>query len=51
VSIRERSTSLAAGEAVLAGWEGTALQVAYAAGSIVGIVLGIVRFEARSSKR
>ena len=38
----QRSTLLAAGEAALAGWEGTAFQVAYVTGSIVGIVLGIV---------
>jgi Domain of unknown function (DUF4386) len=37
-----RSTFLAAGEAVLATWEGTAFQIYYLLGSIAGIVIGAV---------
>jgi hypothetical protein len=37
-----RSTFLAAGEAMLATWEGTAFQVYYLLGSIAGIVIGAV---------
>ena len=37
-----RSAFIAAGEAALARWEGTAFHVAYLTGSIVGILLGIV---------
>jgi hypothetical protein len=33
---------LVAGQAVLAAWQGTAFQVAYLVGSIVGIAIGVV---------
>jgi hypothetical protein len=38
----ERGILLAAGEALLAAWEGTAFHVAYLAGSVAGIAYGIV---------
>jgi hypothetical protein len=38
----QRSSALAAGQALLAGWEGTAFQVGYILGQLAGIVLGIV---------
>jgi hypothetical protein len=38
----ERSLLLAAGQAMLATWEGTAFQVAYFLGSAVGLALGFV---------
>jgi hypothetical protein len=38
----QRSGSLAAGQALLAGWEGTAFQVAYVVGQIAGILIGLV---------
>jgi hypothetical protein len=38
----QRSTVAAAGEALLAGWNGTAFQVAYAVGQLAGILTGLV---------
>jgi hypothetical protein len=38
----QRSTFLAAGEAMLATWQGTAFQVAYLLGSVAGIAIGVV---------
>jgi hypothetical protein len=38
----QRSSALAAGQALLAGWEGTAFQVGYIVGQLAGIALGIV---------
>jgi hypothetical protein len=38
----QRSSALAAGQALLAGWEGTAFQVGYVVGQLAGIMLGMV---------
>jgi hypothetical protein len=38
----QRSGALAAGQALLAGWEGTAFQVGYVVGQLAGIMLGMV---------
>lgn len=38
----ERSVFLAAGQVMLAAWQGTAFQIAYLVGSIVGIAIGAV---------
>jgi hypothetical protein len=38
----ERSTFLAAGQALLAAWQGTSFQAAYLLGSAAGIAIGIV---------
>ena len=38
----QRSTILAAGQAMLATWQGTAFQVGYVLGSVAGIVIGAV---------
>jgi hypothetical protein len=38
----QRSAALAAGQALLAGWEGTAFQVGYVVGQLAGILLGMV---------
>jgi F0F1-type ATP synthase assembly protein I len=38
----ERSAALAAGQALLAGWDGTAFQVAYVLGQVAGIMVGLV---------
>jgi hypothetical protein len=38
----QRSMFLAAGEAMLATWQGTAFQVAYLLGSVAGIAIGVV---------
>jgi hypothetical protein len=38
----QRASALAAGQALLAGWEGTAFQVGYIVGQLAGILLGIV---------
>jgi hypothetical protein len=38
----QQSTALAAGQALLAGWEGTAFQVGYVVGQLAGIMLGMV---------
>jgi hypothetical protein len=38
----QRSTALAGGQALLAGWEGTAFQVGYIVGQLAGILLGMV---------
>jgi hypothetical protein len=38
----QRATALAAGEAMLALWQGTAFQAAYILGSAAGILLGVV---------
>ena len=38
----QRSAALAAGQALLAGWEGTAFQVSYVLGQLAGIVVGVV---------
>jgi hypothetical protein len=43
----QRSTVLAAGQALLAGWEGTAFQVGYIVGQLAGIMLGIVMLRGR----
>jgi hypothetical protein len=44
----ERSGFLAAGQAVLAAWQGTSFQVAYLLGSAVGIVIGVVMLQGGS---
>jgi hypothetical protein len=41
----ERSVFLAAGQAMLAMWEGTAFQTAYFLGSIVGLAIGVVMLQ------
>jgi hypothetical protein len=38
----QRSAAVAAGQAVLAGWEGTAFQVGYVLGQLAGIMIGLV---------
>lgn len=38
----ERAAPLAAGEALLAAWEGTAFQVSYIVGQVAGIMIGLV---------
>jgi ATP-grasp domain len=38
----ERSMTLAAGQALLATWEGTAFQVGYVLGQLAGIMIGLV---------
>jgi hypothetical protein len=38
----QRSSALAAGQALLAGWEGTAFQVGYVVGQLAGIMLAMV---------
>jgi hypothetical protein len=38
----QRSVAIAAGQAVLAGWEGTAFQVGYILGQVAGIMVGMV---------
>jgi hypothetical protein len=38
----QRSAALAAGQALLASWEGTAFQVSYVVGQLAGIIIGIV---------
>jgi hypothetical protein len=43
----ERSAALAAGQALLAGWDGTAFQVAYVLGQVAGIMVGLVMLRSR----
>jgi Domain of unknown function (DUF4386) len=38
----QRSAAVAAGEALLAGWDGTAFQVGYVVGQLAGIMVGLV---------
>ena len=38
----QRSAAVAAGEALLAGWEGTAFHVGYVLGQLAGIMIGLV---------
>jgi hypothetical protein len=38
----QRSAAVAAGEALLAGWDGTAFQVGYVLGQLAGIMIGLV---------
>jgi len=38
----ERAAALAAGQALLAGWEGTAFHVGYVVGQAAGIIIGLV---------
>jgi hypothetical protein len=38
----QRSAAVAAGQALLAGWEGTAFQVGYVLGQLAGIMIGLV---------
>jgi Domain of unknown function (DUF4386) len=38
----QRSTAVAAGEALLAGWDGTAFHVGYILGQLAGIMIGLV---------
>jgi hypothetical protein len=38
----QRSATVAAGQALLAGWEGTAFQVGYVLGQLAGIMIGLV---------
>jgi hypothetical protein len=38
----QRSSALAAGQSLLAGWEGTTFQVGYVVGQLAGIMLGMV---------
>lgn len=37
----QRSMAVAAGQALLAGWEGTAFQVGYVGGQVAGIIIGL----------
>jgi Domain of unknown function (DUF4386) len=41
-SAPERAATVAAGEALLAGWEGTAFHVGYVLGQLAGIMIGLV---------
>jgi F0F1-type ATP synthase assembly protein I len=43
----QRSQTLAAGQAVLANWEGSAFQVSYVVGQLVGILIGVVMLRTR----
>lgn len=43
----QRSTAVAAGEALLAGWDGTAFQVGYVLGQLAGIMIGLVMLRSR----
>jgi len=43
----QRTVLVAAGEAVIATWQGTAFQVAYVVGSVAGIAIGAVMFRSR----
>lgn len=43
----ERAVLAAAGEALVAGWQGTAFQVAYLLGSFSGIAIGVVMLQSR----
>jgi hypothetical protein len=44
----QRSIFLAAGQALLATWQGTAFQVAYVLGSVAGIAIGMVMLRSSS---
>jgi Domain of unknown function (DUF4386) len=43
----QRSAVVAAGEALLAGWDGTAFQVGYVTGQLAGIMVGLVMLRSR----
>jgi len=43
----QRTSLLAAGEAMIATWQGTAFQVAYLVGSVAGIAIGAVMLRSR----
>jgi hypothetical protein len=43
----QRSAAMAAGQALLAGWEGTAFQVGYVLGQLAGIMIGLVMVKSR----
>jgi hypothetical protein len=43
----ERSAAAAAGEAMLAMWQGTAFEVAYLCGSAAGVLIGVVMLQSR----
>ena len=47
----QRSAAVAAGQALLAGWEGTAFQVGYVLGQVAGIMLGLVMLRSRDFGR
>jgi hypothetical protein len=47
----ERTTALAAGQAMLAMWQGTAFQAAYLLGSVAGILFGVVMLRSREFSR
>jgi hypothetical protein len=46
-SAGQRSAAVAAGQALLAGWEGTAFQVGYVLGRVAGIMIGLVMLRSR----
>jgi hypothetical protein len=47
----QRAALLAAGEGLLATWQGTAFQVAYIVGSVAGIAVGVVMWRSGSFSR
>ena len=47
----QRSAAMAAGQALLAGWEGTAFQVGYVLGQLAGIMIGLVMVKSRQFGR
>jgi hypothetical protein len=47
----ERGTTLAAGEAMLATWEGTAFQVSYVLGQVAGITMGWIMLHSTAFSR
>jgi hypothetical protein len=47
----ERTTAMAAGEAMLAMWQGTAFQTAYILGSVAGVLFGVVMLRSRVFSR
>ncbi len=47
----QRSAAVAAGQALLAGWEGTAFHVGYVLGQLAGIMIGLVMVKSRQFGR
>jgi hypothetical protein len=47
----QRTQTLAAGQATLADWEGSAFQVSYVVGQLTGILIGIVMLRTSSFGR
>ncbi len=47
----QRGTAAAAGDAMLALWQGTAFEVAYLCGSVAGILIGVVMLQSRPFSR